>query len=182
MNDWEERQKRYRYGTLVILPPSNIREAIDKLRKQYDPASQMIFGAHITLTQPFLNCLSVIGLEQLQATAARFKPFLINYGPLNNFLPYPCIYYEVHPTEKILEIRRAMHRTGLFDLSAPHTDDFVPHMSITDGQPDPSRTQEIFRELQKTTVGDSFECSEISLINPDPYFHFKVIHKLPLRF
>jgi len=182
MNNWPEWQKTYRYGTLVILPPKHIREAIDKLRHQYDPASQIICGAHITLTQPFLNQPSDNDLEQLEIIASGYKSFSIQFGPLNNFLPYPCIYYEIHPADKILEIRHAMHGTGMFNLSLPHTEDFVPHLSITDGHPDPTLTQEIFDELSQTTSGGSFECSEISLIVPNQSFYFESVRTLRLRF
>jgi len=65
-------------------------------------------------------------------------------------------------------------------LDLPHTDDFVPHMSINDGRPDAARTQEIFEILRTSVSSGSFECGEIAFIVPDSGFHFEVVRTLPL--
>ena len=181
-DNWTEGQKIYKYGTLVIFPPPNIVKPIDKLRKQYDPASHAIGGAHITLTQPFLKQPTDNDFIKIKKIVSRYSSFSIHVGPLNNFLPYPCIYYEIHPVDKVLGIRHAMHDTGLFNLSLPHTVDFVPHMSITNGYPGLARTKEIFQELSKETTEWAFNCCEISYMVPNPDFHFEVVSILPLHY
>jgi 2'-5' RNA ligase len=181
MEEWADWQKNYRHGTLVILPPPQIRKKIDEFRQQYDPDSQRICGAHITLTQPFLNPLNDNNIKIIKKIIVGYRSFSIQYGPLNNFLPYPCIYYEIHPAEKILAIRQAIHKTGLCNLDLPHSADFIPHMSITDGHPEPVLAKKIFDELQVLTSGGSFKCSEISMIVPDQNFHFEPVHTLRLR-
>jgi 2'-5' RNA ligase len=181
INKWAEWQKNYRYGTLVILPPHHIMKVIDELRQRYDPISQKICEAHITLTQPFIGPLNDNNLEKLEIIAAKYKSFSIQYGPLNNFLPYPCIYFEIHPVEKIMAIRNAMHEAGMCNLSLPYSTDFIPHMSITDGRPDPATTEKIYEELCRSISGGAFDCSEISLIVPDRNFHFKTVRHLRLQ-
>ncbi len=167
-------------GTLAVWPPVKVRRVVNQLRKQYDPISHSVCEAHITLTQPFLHPPSENDWHQLEGIIAGFEPFSIRYGPLNTFLPYPCIYYEIHPAERVLEIRRALHKTGMFNLELPHTDDFVPHMSITDGRPDIIRTKEIFEDLRGVVVGGSFQCTEIAFIVPDSDFRFGIARTLPL--
>jgi len=174
MENWADWQKVYEHGTFVILPPVDIRMIVNKLRDQYDPISQSYCETHITLTQPLLNPITELDWNRLKSISSGFKPFEIRYGPLNTFLPYPCIYYEIQPAEKILEIRNAIHETGLFNLRLPHTEGFIPHMTITEGYYDAGETKSIFDKLRNETSGGSFMCSEITFISPDVNFHFEV--------
>lgn len=180
MEDWADWQKDFKYGTFVIWPPDPVREVVNRLRERYDPLSQRICEAHITLTQPFLRRPAELDWDQLETIVSGFAPFTIRYGPLNTFLPYPCIYYEIHPSARVKALRAALHETGLFNLDRPHTDDFVPHMTINDGRPDAARTQEIFDALRTSVSDGAFECREIAFILPDSGFHFEVVRTLPL--
>ena len=49
---WEEWQKRYRFGVLLILPPNPPMAQVNALRAKYDPRSQSYCDAHISLTVP----------------------------------------------------------------------------------------------------------------------------------
>jgi 2'-5' RNA ligase len=180
MEDWTDWQMDFEYGTFVIWPPDPVREVVNRLRERYDPLSQRICEAHITLTQPFLRHPGQREWDQLEAIFSECAPSTIRYRPLNTFLPYPCIYYEIHPAASVMAIREALHETGLFNLDRPHTDDFVPHISINDGRPDAARTQEIFESLRKVVVRGSFECRQIAFIVLDYGFHFEVVRTLPL--
>ena len=181
MAEWLEWQKVYKYGTFVIWPPEHVRNNVNLLRHQYDPVSQSTCGAHITLTQPFLRQPSSKEWEELHEVVSRFASCEIRYGPLNTFLPYPCIWYEIHPSELVLTIRQALHATGLFNLDLPHTDGFIPHMTITEGQSELNVTEELFTTLRDEISGGTFICSEIALIVPDRHFHFGIKRRLPLR-
>ena len=181
MEEWSEWQKPYAHGTLVIWPPDAVREVVNRLRQQYDPVSQSICEAHITLTQPFLRQPSSNEWDELREVVSRFDSFEIQYGPINSFLPYPCIWFEIHPSERVLEIRQALHETGLFNLDLPHTDDLIPHMTITEGQSHIEVTYELFAKLRNEISGGSFIGSDIAYIVPDLGFHFEVQRRLPLR-
>jgi 2'-5' RNA ligase len=181
MEEWEEWQRDFVHGTFVIWPPDPVRNVVNRLRERYDPISQRICEAHITLTQPFLRPASERDWQEMRKIVSGFEPFAISYGPLNTFLPYPCIYFEIHPAPKVLALRSALHAMVLFNLELPHTDDFIPHMSINDGRPDAERTLEIFETLKSSVPGGSFKCAEITYIKPDASFHFDVTHVLPLK-
>jgi len=145
MGHWKE---DYKFGTIVIWPSDEVRKHVNPLRERYDPRSHAICETHVTVTQPFLAPPKENEWDKLLSIVSGFETFELRYGPLNHFLPYPCIYYEIHPVDYFLEIRGALHETGLFNLSLPYTDGFVPHMSITDGMPDAETTESIFQELQ----------------------------------
>jgi 2'-5' RNA ligase len=180
VEDWQDWQKVYRFGTMVIWPPDDVREVVNRLREAHDPVSQSICEAHITLTQPLLQPLSDREWAEVTRIVGSFAPFEITYGPLNSFLPYPCIWYEIRPMEKVLEIRRALHETGFFNLALPHTEGFIPHMTITEGQSGPSVNEALLESLQSRVQSGSFWCSDVAYIVPDRTFHFEVARRLPL--
>jgi 2'-5' RNA ligase len=181
MEDWADWQKNYVHGTFVIWPPDPVRRVVNRLRQEYDPVSQAICETHVTLTQPFLRQPDDAEWATLYRIVAGFDPFEITYGPLNNFFPYPCIWFEIHPSQKLLEIRHALHQTGLFNLDLPHTDDFIPHMTITESLSDIEATQGMFERLSSKVSGGSFTCSSVAYITPNPDFHFHVEQELWLK-
>jgi len=180
MKNWEEWQKSYRYGLIVIQPPDKIRELVNKQREEYDPLSQSYSEAHISVTQPLLKELSEIEWEQILCIVEGYESFQIDYGPINSFLPYPCIWYEIKPAEKVLDLRQALHRTGFYNLSLPHTEGFIPHMTITEGLSGPTVDEKLFNRLQGESSQGTFLCQELAYIIPNQRFCFKVAKILPL--
>ena len=49
---WEDWQRDYRLGIILILPPPEVSDEIDLLRARYDPRSAAICPAHISLSDP----------------------------------------------------------------------------------------------------------------------------------
>ena len=78
---WEE---KYKYGTLLLLPPDDVSVCVNALRAKYDPSSQRICLAHITLTQPLLKKPDRKNIERLKILAKKINRFAIEYGPLRN--------------------------------------------------------------------------------------------------
>lgn len=177
MEDW---QLPYRFGTIVIWPPQSVREAINAQRQEYDPASQRICETHITVTQPLIRLLIEDEWVQIRRLLKSFGSFEIRYGPLGSFLPYPCIFYEIEPKEKVLEIRRTLHNTGCFNLGLSHTEDFVPHMTITEGLSGPEVDEQLLRRLRGESNQGSFICHELMFIVPKDPFVFRAVRALPL--
>jgi 2'-5' RNA ligase len=181
MSEWTDWQKSFRHGTFVIQPPAGVRGTVDRLRAECDPTSHSYFGTHITLTQPFVRQPRKDDWTRMVQVAAGFDAFRIEYGPLHSFLPYPCIWFEVRPRERVLEIREAFHAVGLFNLGLPHTDDFIPHMTITEGRSDRKVDESLLAELRDRSTEGSFLCTEVAYIIPDSRFHFAVRRTLALR-
>ena len=178
---WKEWQREYVHGTFVIWPPDGERARVNELRGRYDPVSQRVCDAHVTVTQPLRRAPSVDDWRRLAAVVAAVPAFRVDYGPLGTFLPYPCIWFAVQPVERVLSLRTTLHATGLFDLGSPHPERFLPHMTITEGMSGPPVDHALFEQLQATIEGGSFECTSLAHIVPDDDFRFAVAGRLPLR-
>jgi hypothetical protein len=59
-------------------------------------------------------------------------------------------------------------------------DDFVPHMSVTDGYPDAEQTKRIFEELRDVVPSGVFPCTEVVYSRPDGNFRFHTARVFPL--
>ena len=179
MEFWENWQKPYQFGTIVIWPPVDIRELVNNQRQEYDPVSLSYCESHITVTQPLKRFLLDGEWDQILDLVKQFNSFDIVYGPLNSFLPYPCIWYEIEPTNKILQIRNVLHETGLFNTSLKYTDDFIPHMTITEGISGPTVNEKLLEQLTGESKTGSFYCDELAYIVPNKHFLFQVTKTLP---
>ncbi|MGD8555366.1 MAG: 2'-5' RNA ligase family protein [Anaerolineales bacterium] len=180
MEGWEDWQKPYQFGTLVIWPPDPVRQDINQQRQEFDPASQAICEAHITVTPPLVHALAEEQWQEIEQIVGAFRAFEITYGPLRSFLPYPCIWHEIQPMESVIEIRRALLQTGHFNRTMPHLEDFVPHMTITEGLSGPEVNQELLARLVARFGGGAFRCEDLAYIIPDEGFHFQVLKRIPL--
>jgi 2'-5' RNA ligase len=180
MEKWENWQKPYQFGTIVIWPPDSVRAIVNSQREKYDPASQAICETHITVTQPFYHWPDQAEWKKIQEVLREYHQFEIHFGPLTSFLPYPCIYYEIRPGRYIVQMRDALHQLGLFNLEMRHPKNFIPHMTITEGLSGPEVDEGLLKELQRESGKGSFICRELSYIVPDDRFHFHVSMGLPL--
>jgi 2'-5' RNA ligase len=181
MDNWEDWQKLYQFGTIVIWPPDEVRKVVNSQRQAFDPVSQSYCEAHITVTQPLIRDIKDDEWNQILNILNDFDCFEIKYGPLNSFLPYPCIWYEIEPREKVLEIRHALHNTGYFNLKMSHTDDFIPHMTITEGISGPTVDEKLLERLQEIIRSGSFSCNDLAYIVHNEKFSFGVKTALPLK-
>lgn len=177
---WPDWQRVYSHGTLVIWPPDPVRHVVNELRRNYDPVSQDACDAHVTLTQPLVRQPTEDEWRRLRTIVDRFHRFRCDYGPVRSFLPAPVVWLEVQPSARILEIRRALHDTGLFNLELPHTEDFVPHLTVTEGRSGPEVNEELRVEIAAAAPRGSFTCADVAYIRPDEAFRFSVATRLAL--
>ena len=173
-------RRAHRYGALVIWPPDELRASVNTLRQRYDPASQAICDAHITLTQPFVSEPSAGDLMAISDVVRGHLPLGIEYGPLGTFLPYPCVFLQVRPEGLLRDLQRALYGLGLFNLSLPFSnpDEYVFHMSITDGYPDERQTAQILDALWGSEPTGEFVAQAVAWIKPDPGFRFETVKLL----
>ena len=180
MEHWEDWQKVYRHGTVVIWPPDDVRNIVNAQRESNDPLSASICEAHISLTLPLIDLLSESQWNQVRKIVKEFPKFKIHYGPLKSFLPYPCIWYEIQPIDMLKEIRDALHQTGFFNLPIKRHKDFIPHMTITEGLSGSVVDEELLDILQKQSNPGTFVLQHVAYIVPDESFCFKVKSIIPL--
>jgi 2'-5' RNA ligase len=180
VEDWAEWQLNYVHGLFVIWPPGPVRQTVNRLRQRYDPISQATIEAHITLTQPFLARPSAADWARLAQIVAGFEPYELYYGPIDTFFPNPVIYLAIQPPERVLALRQALHETGLFNLTLPYSEGFVPHMTIAEGRSGPDVDELMLAEIRSQAPRGTFLLTEIVHVAPDKNFHFEIKKRLKL--
>lgn len=170
--NWTVWGEQYRAGLFIIQPPPEVCSPVNILREQYDPVSRSRIGAHITITQPLMGDLIENQWDRLDKTTAGFEPVTIHSERLKKFLPNPCIWHDIQPADYLLAIRKALHQTGFFNLAGGYIEDFIPHMTITEGESGPEVTLDSLNELQQECQSGSFSCQEPVLAVPDRDFQF----------
>lgn len=171
---WQPWQMAYKHGMLNIWPPDGVRQYLNGFRAELDPVSQAISEAHITLTQPFLSSPTDETWSEISDLLRGFRPFELLYGPVRSFLPAPVIWLEVQPSSIILALRKALHNLGDFDLTLPHTDDFVAHMTLTEGLSNGVVDEVLLNRLMTEVSSGTFSCKKVAYVVPNSAFEFSV--------
>lgn len=176
---WEEWQRKYRYGILLIFPPDPPAAEVNKLRAVHDPKGQAICQAHISLTVPLPRPIESNHWTELESTASGIKPFYIHYGPLSNYLPYPGIVLAIEPQDELKRLLATLKSTPVFEGSPPRPYSFSAHLTIAEFIT-VERTNELMVELQGQTPEGDFLCDCVSYAVPDKDFHFTERARLEL--
>ena len=178
MGDWKD---SYRWGTLVIWPKGEAKRVCNPLRETYDPVSQGICPAHITLTQPFLNPPSGPDLQRVAEVVSQVDSFTVHVGPIEPFGSSSVLKFDIEPKGVLLNLRQKLHETRLFNLNLPFTEGFIPHMTISEsGLDGPEETLSVAKELNARFGLFAFECTEVAYIRPDDPFRFSEIQTFGL--
>jgi 2'-5' RNA ligase len=174
---WKNWMKDYRFGALAYVPNGELRQTVDALRNEYDPTSAQTSMAHITLTQPFAKAPSQEEIENIERTIFATGKFDIEVGPATTSPNKRLLWLDINPKNVVLELREALHETGLFRTDLPLTKGFIPHMTISEAGREPNEVQAINSDLNSrySLWSDSF--SSVAWIIPDEEFVFRV-HRL----
>ena len=172
----------FHLGTLAILLPEPLTMRIRELRQQFDPASAATAPPHITLTQPLAVPLTGARLRgRHRYCRLPFPSFDIGYGPARTFAGSTVVYLAVEPAKRLEELRGGLHGTGWFRLDLPHTDDFVPHITIREfGDPDAISSDDLRARVDAAVESGSFRCTDVAVLAPDPDSRFSPIAMLRL--
>ena len=178
---WEDWQKEYRYGVLLIFPPDPPLAQVNALRAQYDPRSQAACDAHISLTIPFPRPLNSADWNELQAIISSIHAFTIRYGPLMNYLPHPGVCLAIHPQDELDRLRVALESAPAFVDAPARRYPFSAHMTIAEFI-SVEQTEALMGELQDVAPQGSFVCTGVSHAVPDASFHFTERKRLELAY
>src|SRR3954462_8846647 len=85
LSRWEAWQEEYRFGAMFIFPPNPLRQQINSLRQTYDPRSQAICDAHISLTVPLPRAMSRRDWTELVQVTNSTDSFTVSYGPPRSY-------------------------------------------------------------------------------------------------
>jgi 2'-5' RNA ligase len=179
VSHWEDWQKRYRFGVLLIIPPGPPLAQVDALRARYDPQSQSYCGAHISLTVPFPRALDEADWDELESIVSDIEPFPIRYGPLMNYLPHPGVCLAIEPQDELDRLRAALETASVFEGALLRRYPFSAHVTIAEFI-SVERTERLMDELEDVTPQGVFECAAVSYAVPDADFHFTERKRLEL--
>jgi 2'-5' RNA ligase len=143
---WEDWQREYRFGAFYIFPPGDVITPIDAMRNAYDPTSATTCQAHVSLSEPLPRPLTADDQLELATILRKVDPFVVRYGPVRSFPPYPGVAYAISPEEPFRALRSAIHDAGAFDGVSLRREGIAPHMTIAEFI-SLDRTKELVHEL-----------------------------------
>ncbi len=168
---WEDWQRDYRLGVILILPPSDVSREIDLLRARYDPRSAAWCPAHISLSDPLSRDLSPELAEEIRGAVATIRPFTLHYEELYASTRHPGVAYRITPREPIERLKHLLHGTSGFSGEAYRRRDISPHMTIAEFISIDESLQ-LCARLQDTAPSGSFLCDRLDYMVPDGNFRF----------
>jgi 2'-5' RNA ligase len=180
VDHWDEGQRAYRFGVILILPPEPIFTQVNDLRAQHDPISQAICDAHISLTVPLPRSPSDAQWAEIEAVTSSTRPFTIHYGPLMTYPPYPGVVLKIEPQTELDRLRIGLEACSAFHGVPSRPYPFSAHMTIAEFITI-ERTNALMAELNGTVDCGSFRCDSVSHAVPDPSFHFSECRRLLFR-
>ena len=168
---WPDWQRDYRYGALVIEPPRELAAVLDPIRARFDPVSAARVGAHITVTPPFVGAPTPADEARVGSVVHRIPSMSLQLGSPSQFGKSSVIYLPVVNGGAVLRLREVLLATGLFRLDLPHTNDFVPHLTISEFGTTPAAA---LSSLIPAPAASAFHVEAIAWVVPDEGFQFRV--------
>ena len=172
-SNWEDWQRDYRLGLILIVPPPKVSTLIDSLRVEYDPRSAAICQSHISVSDP-LDCEMTSSIHsEIRHALASITPFRLNYGTPHASGDRPGVACPVFPQAPIDRLKRALHSTSAFSRKAYKRRHIPSHMTIAEFLPSGDRLT-LCDKLQKIVKGGTFLCDRLQFMVPDNSFRFKI--------
>lgn len=171
VSNWLAWQRAYQFGLLVIVPPLQIASVLDPIRERLDPVSAATFGAHITVTPPFIAAPSAADEERVEKAIRDKAPVRLQLDRPTQFSGSSVVYLPVVPSEGVHALRTTLLATGLFRLDQPHTSDFVPHLTLSEFG---SAPEEALTTNLPPPEAMAFLLDTVAWLVPDEAFHFTV--------
>ena len=179
ISHWEDWQKGYKFGVLLIFPPDPPLTQVNTLRAKYDPRGQSICDAHISLTIPLPRPLSEAHWSELESITSEIEPFSIHYGPLMNYLPHPGVCLAIEPQDELDRLRAALETALVFEGAPARKNPFSAHMTIAEFI-SVQQTEALMGELEDVAPEGLFACTGVSYAVADADFHFTNRKRLEL--
>ena len=76
---WEDWQRDYRFGLILIMPPPEVSQDIDLLRAKYDPRSAASCPTHISLSDPLSREMTPDLIDEINNVLTDVQPFTLHY-------------------------------------------------------------------------------------------------------
>jgi len=170
-SSWEDWQRDYRLGVILILPPPEVSRAIDMLRRRHDPRAFRIAPAHISVSDPLQLEMTPRLDQEVREILRDTEPFTLHYDAPHASMEHPGVAYPITPQEPIDDLKQALHRAAAFAGKVYRRRDIPAHMTIAEF----ISIDDGFRlcdQLRETAPSGSFLCDRLALVVPDADFRF----------
>jgi len=168
---WEDWQRDYRLGVILILPQPDVSREIDILRASHDPRSAAWCPAHVSLSDPLSSEMNSALAEEIRGVLADVRPFELHYDRLYASTRHAGVAYRITPREPIERLKHILHGTSGFVDEAHGRRDIAPHMTIAEFISIDESLQ-LCARLQDTAPTGSFLCDRLAYMVPDGSFRF----------
>lgn len=170
-SNWEEWQRDYRLGVILILPPPEVAQQIDPLRAKYDPRSFATSPTHISVTDPLSKEMTPDLQHEIQGILTGISPFELHFDKPQASIEFAGVSYPVRPQEPIDALKQALHASSAFGGESHQRRDIPAHMTIAEFL-SIEESLLLCEQLQDTAPTGSFICDRLSLVVPDQDFSF----------
>ena len=170
--EWEDWQRPYRFGVLLIFPPAEIARQIDALRAEYDPLSHSICPAHISVSDPLIDEMTPQLYDEIRDIVAATRRFEIHFDKPAASPTHGGVYYPILPQEPIDNLKRALHGSSAFSGQAHERRGIPPHMTIAEFL-SIEESLALCEAIQGTAPSGSFTCDRLYYVVPDADFRFQ---------
>jgi hypothetical protein len=172
MSRWEPWQRDYRFGVILVMPPQDVASRIDALRQAYDPQSQAICSAHISVSDPLRRQLDDDDRERIQGLLRAVEPFEVHYGKPTASTERPGVTCPVAPQERFDELKRVIHHAPVFEGAVYGRREIPAHMTIAESVTI-EESLKIAADLANAALRGSFWCDRLEFMVPDLTFRFQ---------
>jgi 2'-5' RNA ligase len=169
---WEDWQRDYRLGLILIIPPDEVSRQIDSLRAEYDPRAYAICPTHISLSDPLRREMTPELEKEVREILSKIEPFTLRYDKPHASTEHPGVAYPITPQEPIDNLKEALHAAAVFEGKVYRRRHVPAHMTIAEfiSIEDSLR---LCADLQDSAPSGSFLCDRLEFIVPDKSFRFQ---------
>jgi len=172
MSKWEDWQRDYRLGLILIMPPPEVSQQIDPLRAKYDPRGHANCPTHISVSDPLRRDMTPEVEGEIRHILSGIEPFTLHYDKPHASTEHPGVAYPITPQEPIDILKQALHAASAFAGEVYQRRHIPAHMTIAEFI-SIEESLNICAQLQDSAPHGSFLCDRLAFIVPDEDFHFQ---------
>ena len=176
---WEDWQRGYRLGVILVLPPPDVSRELDRLGARYDPRSAAWCPAHISLSDPLSREMSPEVAGEIRGVLSDVLPFNLHFDRLYASTRHAGVAYRIAPRAPVERLKELLHGTSAFADAAHRRRRIAPHMTIAEFI-SIEESLELCARLQDTAPTGSFMCDRLAYMVPDESFRFRKRLTFPL--
>ena len=177
---WEDWQRDYRLGLILIMPPEEVARQIDPLRAKYDPYAFAICPTHISVSDPLQREMTPEVEDEIRRILNQIQPFTLYFDSLYASPDYSGVIYPIRPQEPIDKLKVALHIASAFSGKIYSRRNTPPHMTIAEFVSIEGGLK-LCAQLEDSTPRGSFVCDRLEFIVPNEEFNFQKKHTFYLK-